>query len=286
MRLDYAGETSPGLVRKRNEDALLMLPRENLFVVADGMGGHEAGDVASRLAVESMAAFFEMTANRDCAAWPHVASGVDNPHGRRLVSSIQHAHHMILKASRSQAELGKMGTTVVALHLAGSAAFLAHVGDSRCYGFSAGRLRRITCDHTVAEQLRDEYDLTAKQKEMVATMEHVVTRALGVGPTEDIAVDLSGFLLREGDMLLLCSDGLTLEVPDADIARILREADSAGNACQRLVREANEAGGRDNVTAVVIKYVEGDRVAASAVAAEETLEATRVDIPPDLIDEE
>jgi len=141
-------------------------------------------------------------------------------------------------------------------------------------------------DHTLADYLRQRFRLDPQEEERVASLEHVVTRALGIDPSQDVEVDLVMLVPKPGEMFLLCSDGLTLHVPDSEIAEILGEAATLQSACQRLVARALKQGGHDNITAVVVKFIGGDPAPDSSVSDEETEEATMVDSLPVFSDEE
>jgi protein phosphatase len=230
-----AGQTDRGLVRARNEDSFLMLEEHSLYAVADGMGGYEGGELASRLAVETLGRDFRsgvfLGAQKD--AIPRGAS--------ELGRSIQRANGVIREKAQEDRLLASMGTTLVAARfmLNKQRLYVGHVGDSRCYRLRRGMLRQLTTDHTMAT-------LGVKG----ASSTHL-SRALGPQPT--VVVDLIIAKPMPGDLYLLCSDGLTKMVPGEDLEELLASASDPGNVVQQLVERANRAGGKDNVTVVVIK---------------------------------
>lgn len=242
MRLAAIGTSDVGRRRARNEDAYLLLPEAGLFAVADGLGGHASGEVASRVAIEAMGACFP---------------GLPGDPTDRLREAFDEANRALRARGADDPRLAGMGTTLVAAFVPGSGpGAVAHAGDSRAYLFREGRLERLTEDHTLLQQF------IRKARPSVAEIEafphrHVVVRALGMRETEDPEVRLVE--IREGDLLLLCSDGLTGMVPDGEMERILREEGSdVLRANQRLLDAADAAGGEDNVTAVLVAVVELD----------------------------
>ena len=273
MKLRHAGHTDPGLTRDHNEDTYLEFAEENLFVVADGMGGHEKGEVASQLAVDSIREFFCLSTSQSVAEWPHAALGVQNYHACRLVSSIEYAHKKILEGSQGDQELSQMGTTVVCIYFAGSCAFIAHVGDSRCYRLYNGTLVRATRDHSLVDQIKNRRDLPWEVQSNLAAMKHIVSRALTAHVDADAEVELSIVVPRPGEKFLLCSDGLTCELADSEISQFLGQVGSPEQICQSLVDSANTKGGRDNITTVVIEFVEGEPDPEFGIGEEETIEA-------------
>ncbi|HXA53330.1 MAG TPA: Stp1/IreP family PP2C-type Ser/Thr phosphatase [Solirubrobacteraceae bacterium] len=245
----YAG-TDTGLQRRANEDALLA--RAPLFVVADGMGGARAGEVASKLAVESFHDGVPFGASPEQA----------------LAASALAANARIHSLSRENAEQAGMGTTLTAVYVGEREVAIAHVGDSRAYCLRDGELMRLTDDHSLVDELIREGRLTPAEAE-----EHpqrsIITRALG--PEETVEVDTRSFRARGGDIYLLCSDGLTSMVPEVRLAEILREHAGAPlrDTGERLIDEANRAGGRDNVTVILLRLEEMGVDAPGAVPADD-----------------
>jgi protein phosphatase len=230
----YTG-TDTGLQRRANEDSLLA--RSPLFVVADGMGGARAGEVASRIAVESF----------------HAGLGDPTHPEERLAAGAHAANARIHELSLSNAEHAGMGTTLTAVYVGPEEVAIAHVGDSRAYCLRDGELLRLTDDHSLVDELIREGRLTPEEAE-----EHpqrsIITRALG--PEESVEVDTRSFRARAGDVYLLCSDGLTSMVPEAHVAAILREHTILRDAGEALIAAANHAGGRDNITVILLRLEE------------------------------
>ena len=254
MKIAYHALTDVGRKRKGNEDSLFINPEQNLFVVADGMGGHAAGEVASRVAVESINEFVCMTSGDEEITWPFGLDESMSYDGNRLKTSVRYANNKVLAATKESAEYEGMATTVVAVLIDGATANLAHVGDSRIYLFRNGSLLQLTSDHSwVNEQLQGGM-LTAEQARS-HPLRNVVTRALGGKPDLDVEMQVHEAL--PGDMLLLCSDGLTTMVPDAEIQRLLSESGGElEKAAAVLVEEANKHGGEDNITVILLQFVE------------------------------
>jgi PPM family protein phosphatase len=234
MRIvDSAGSTDAGRKRRRNEDAFVRDPP--LFAVADGMGGAQAGEVASRLAA---AAFREF----------HGADELDPE--ERLVAIIQEANRRILERARSDAEASGMGTTITAALVSGSGVAVGHVGDSRAYRLREGRLEQLTEDHSLVADLVRSGRLTPEEAD-THPQRSVITRALGT----DSEVDVDTFTVEAapGDVFLLCSDGLTTMVDDEEVSQTVASADTLDQAAKGLVKAANRAGGEDNITVVLFE---------------------------------
>jgi protein phosphatase len=245
MRLAAIGATDVGRKRSQNEDAFLVMPESGLFCVADGLGGHASGEVASRMAVEEMAAFFRATDSDPPAG----------AHGDRVAEAIRLANRAILARARAEPELSGMGTTLVAGYFAEDGPLVVgHVGDSRAYLFRGGELRRLTEDHSLLQDFIRQSRPSAAQIDAFPH-KNVIVRAVGM--RDEVEVDLSRVDVREGDVLLLCCDGLFGMVSDEQMAEILREeGGEILRANQRLVDAANDAGGADNVTSVLVQVVE------------------------------
>jgi len=261
VQVRIEGATDIGKRRSRNEDSWLVLAGENLVVVADGMGGHGGGDLASQIAVKALRDFFERTGVEAEVTWPHVAMddelNLDDVSASRLVSAIQFAHRCIALEVQRDPKLAGMGTTIVCALFAEGKVYVAHVGDSRCYCLSDGSLWQITDDHTLANHVRKRFeDLSNEQEVRLDSLKHVVVRALGGSDLSDAQVDLTILEPAAGDLFLLCSDGLTGELGDTEIRQILTGGEDLGVMCDTLVERANEAGGRDNIT-VALARVDG-----------------------------
>lgn len=252
MKISYQAVTDVGRKRKGNEDSLFVNPEMRLFVVADGMGGHAAGEVASRIAVDSINEFVCLTGGDDEITWPFGLDESISYDGNRLKTAVRYANRKVLDATRESSEYEGMATTVAAVLVDGDTANLAHVGDSRIYLFREGQLSLLTNDHSwVNEQLQNGV-LTAEQAR-THPLRNVVTRALG--GRNDLLVEMQAHPMLTGDLLLLCSDGLTTMLPDEEIGRLVREADGdVTSAADALVAEANARGGEDNITVVLVRF--------------------------------
>ncbi len=256
LRLRSAGHTDVGRKRKSNEDSFAIAPDHNLFIVADGMGGHAAGEVASRLAVESIERHISGSDPRREPTIP--ASFRSGPAGdaalsvpaRRVLNAVRLANQEIVRSVKKHREMRGMGTTVVIAYVDGARAVIGSVGDSRAYLVRDDALRQLTSDHTfVNEQVRAGALSTSEARKHPAR--NILTRA--VGSQEDVEVDLVEQDLKAGDTLLLCSDGLTTMVEDDDILKTIRaHPGHPDSACRALVDLANEHGGDDNVTVVLV----------------------------------
>ena len=252
VRITAEALSDVGRKRKGNEDALCLNSEQRLYVVADGMGGHAAGEVASKVAVDAIAEFVELTGGNQEITWPFGLDDSISYEGNRLKTAVRHANTRVIEATRESAEYEGMATTVAAVLVDGDVANLAHVGDSRIYLFSNESIEQLTRDHSwVNEQI--ENGAISPEQARSHPLRNVVTRALGGRP--DLVVDIQSRRMAAGDMLLICSDGLTTMVTDDDIARILREADGdVAKGASALVSEANERGGEDNITVVLLKF--------------------------------
>ena len=226
----YAAATDRGLVRANNEDAYLLAPP--LFAVADGMGGHRAGEVASAEALQTLA----KQAGHDTDS---------------LVAAVDAANSAVYARASSSPDLAGMGTTITAMVITHDGVQIVHVGDSRAYRLRDGRLRRLTQDHTVVDRLAREGKITQDEIEH-HPQRSVLERALGVSP--EVAADVQLIDVHPGDRLLLCTDGLTSMLHDDDIRRVLHTERDPQAATQRLIREALNAGGKDNVTAIIVDF--------------------------------
>ena len=250
MDVKAFGLTHVGRQRQHNEDAFLVEDDALLFLVADGMGGHAAGEIASRIAVDSISEFILHT-KEDDGTWPHAYDEHYKRSTNRLMAAVRMANTRVLEAMRKDARLRGMGTTVVACMADDTTVSVAHVGDSRAYMIRDGQLSRITNDHSwVFEQVQAGM-LTEAEAEK-HPLRNVITRALG-GALQ-VTPDASEVESKPGDVFLLCSDGLTGMVPESEILKIVTANDSdLEKACRELIDAANERGGLDNVTAVLVR---------------------------------
>jgi protein phosphatase len=244
--MEFAYRTDVGQQRADNQDYVGLFKNEvgaTLAIVADGMGGHQGGDVASEMAVSHIGYAFEKTAATDisiAAKW--------------LIFELQKENDLILERGQQFSDLSGMGTTIVAVLTLGSRFVVANIGDSRAYLYRHDHLVQITEDHSLVNELVRSGELTPEEAENFPR-KNVITRSLGVAPDVDADVNIYG--LETGDMLLLCSDGLTKTVPDASIAQVLANDDKLEVKAQTLIDQANKAGAPDNVTAL-LAYADGE----------------------------
>jgi PPM family protein phosphatase len=248
--LRWGGATHVGRVRTLNEDHFVARPDENLWVVADGMGGHNGGEIASEIASETVGTAF-------------VHRSIDG-----LIEAVETANAAVYNAGVEDPQLTGMGTTVVALavvdHEATEVLAIANVGDSRCYRYADGELDQVTTDHSLVAEMVREGSLSPEEA-AVHPQRNIVTRVLGVH--DDVPVDIFAVDPYPGDRYLLCSDGLFNEVPEEGIASVLRSVADPNQAAAELVHLAIDGGGRDNITVVLVDVVEDGGRAAEASAA-------------------
>ena len=237
--ITYAGLTDIGRVRETNEDAFAINPKVGLMVVADGLGGHQAGEVASTFVVENLPRQLAMGR----------AAGMEDSQGAEqlLRQSLLMVAEQLRDMGAAAPKCDGMGATVVAGLVADTTLIIAHLGDSRAYRLRNGILERLTQDHNLGNALRDKGVIQGDAEDMPEY--HMLRRFMGMD--KPLAPDIAGFDLRERDRFLLCSDGLTNMLDDTDISDILMCETSCEEACSQLVTRANQAGGYDNVTVVV-----------------------------------
>jgi protein phosphatase len=219
--------------------------RGHVFLVADGVGGNRAGEVASRLSAIAVEEFLLNTLRR----FTNLAAGEEHGALRDLQFALRQADACLFDEAARHPEWSGMGTTLTLAFVVDGRLFIAHAGDSRCYILSAGALRQLTQDHTVVAELAQKGVLTREQQSN-HPWRHVVTNLLG-GKDPGVRVDVHSLEVQSGDILLLCSDGLTEMVSDEQIAAILHAETQPELACAKLIAEANRLGGRDNVTVIV-----------------------------------
>jgi protein phosphatase len=243
--------TDVGLQRDHNEDSYAVLSEYDLFIVADGMGGHRAGDVASKLATESIADFFRSTSRED-ATWPFHFDTSLSEEENRLVAGIRVANRQIFERSIRSRDCAGMGTTVVGALFSRkkNRIYVGHVGDSRAYRVRKGSISQLTRDHSLFnDYIMAMPELTEEQRAELPR--NVITRALGM--QDSVVVDLISDEPQPGDVYLLCSDGLSGMLSDDQILDVVSSTDEAYETCRRLIARANENGGEDNITALVIR---------------------------------
>jgi len=289
VRIDVSALSHPGYHRANNEDHYLIsrlgrtlqtidtsLPTGDVtecaeevnyvMIVADGMGGHAAGEIASRMAISAL-----VSLALDLPDW---IFKVDEDHAREIErrsrTRVQEVGAILVERSQADPALEGMGTTLTAARSLGRDLMITHVGDSRAYLFRACALHRLTRDHTYAQLLVDAGQL-APGGLASSPHRHILTNALG-GSIADVQVDTDRLRLEDGDRVLLCSDGLSDLVDDGTLTRILEGATRSSDACERLVQQALDCGGRDNVTVIVAAYrIQDDAV--STMVAEKGAEA-------------
>jgi serine/threonine protein phosphatase PrpC len=244
--------THPGLVRPTNEDALYCDTASGLFVVADGMGGHQAGEVASHMAVETIRTFLESTHGDRDLTWPYGFNPQLSFNGNRLVTAVKLANLRVFQQGEEQQAYSGMGTTIVAALVERGQLTFCGVGDSRLYLMSPGRFTQLTHDDSwVATVLANEPGVDEASLAH-HPMRHVLTNVIGA--RDDTEVEIGECPLRVADTLLLCSDGLHGTLDDATIQLVLAAGGSAQDVAQRLVGAALERQASDNVTVVVVRY--------------------------------
>jgi protein phosphatase len=251
LRAVAEGLSDVGLQREHNEDSFVVMGEFELYVVADGMGGHRAGDVASKLATETISEFFRQTANDD-VTWPFHFDPNLSEEENRLLTGIRVANRQIYERSTRSREYHGMGTTVVGAMFSARRRriYIGHVGDSRAYRVRDHKIAQLTRDHSlINDYLLAMPDLTEEQRSELP--KNVITRALGM--QDQVVVDLSHDIPQPGDVYLLCSDGLSGMVSDEEINDIISSTPDVKAACQKLIDRANEQGGEDNVTAVLVR---------------------------------
>jgi serine/threonine protein phosphatase PrpC len=251
MKIRYAAKTDVGMKRTHNEDYFSLMEDEQLFIVADGMGGHSSGEVASRLAAETVSEFYQRTKDED-ATWPYKMDRNLSYIENRLVCGIKLANYKIYEAASKDIRFKGMGTTIVTCLLNGNKIFIAHVGDSRCYRLRGGAVSQVTRDHSLLEDYKDAKPDMTEEEERNFPHKNVITRALGMRDT--VQVDIRTEEVIDGDMFLLCSDGLSGMVSDEVIQETLANAhEDLERTVAELVDLANRSGGTDNITTLVLQ---------------------------------
>lgn len=258
MRIDVGARTSVGRVRENNEDAYLVAEPEKLYVVSDGMGGEAHGEVASALTVKTIVEQCKASIGDSAMTFDGIPKPELSTRANRLTSAVRIANRAIFHAAAADESKRGMGATVVAAWLdisstaEGPRLSIAHVGDSRIYLLHGAELKQLTSDHSlVAEQVR--HGLLTREQAAISEFQNVLTRALG--PREEVKVDAADHQIALGDSLLLCTDGVTRLIADDEIALVMSKAASAQAAADQLVATADERGGPDNSTAIVVRLL-------------------------------
>lgn len=252
LRLEFAAKTDTGLVRSHNEDCVAISPEHGFAILADGMGGYQAGEVASGIATAVLKESLEEGLARLSDKWPHL-QGSGQVH-QLMEEAIHRANNTILDAARAESRYEGMGTTLVAALFRGDTVTIAHVGDSRAYRLRQGDLLQITKDHSLLQEQLDA-GLISPEWARFSAIKNLVTRAVGVGP--DMEVEMHDHHVEAGDLYLLCSDGLSDMLAEQEMSEILLEnkRQPLNNACEMLVQKANDNGGRDNISVILINVL-------------------------------
>ena len=251
FRIEVAGETNVGRKRNHNEDNFAIMSDFGLFVVADGMGGHASGEVASQMALDALSEFFAATQDDPERTWPYKMDRTKGYEENRLITGIKLANLRIFETGQRELKKRNMGTTIVTLFTANDGVYVAHVGDSSVYRVRGGKLELVTEDHWL---LDDYIKMKRLTEEEIANFPHknVIVRALGMKDT--VKVDTRFEIPQVGDTYLLCSDGLAGPVSDQEIQQIMGQYSDLKTASSKLIERANENGGPDNVTCVLVRW--------------------------------
>jgi protein phosphatase len=252
LRIEVAGATDVGRKRTHNEDNFAIFAEFGLYIVADGMGGHASGEVASKMAVDTMREFFAATADDPERTWPYKMDRTKGYEENRLITGIKLSNLRIYDAAQRNSKQRGMGTTMVALFAVEDGVYVAHVGDSRVYRVRDNAIEQLTEDHSLLNDYKKMKRLT---EEEIANFPHknVIVRALGMKDT--VKVDTRFEAPRAGDMVLLCTDGLSGPVPDPEILRVVTSENDLPNCAKKLIDAANEAGGPDNVSCILARWI-------------------------------
>jgi protein phosphatase len=248
--VEVVGQTDVGRKRAHNEDHFAILPEYGLFMVADGMGGHALGEIASQMAVDTLHEFFAATADDPLRAWSHKRDRARLYEQYRLKAGIKLCNQRIYEYGQKFCSERGMGTTLCALVAVEDGFCIAHVGDSRVYRIREGTIEQLTEDHSLLNDYMKLKKLTAEEVDNFRE-KHVLVRALGTD--HDVQVDTRFESARAGDVWLLCSDGLCDAVTDQRMLEIVQNAADLPTAVRRLVETANEHGGPDNITCVIAR---------------------------------
>ena len=253
-KLAYAGLSDVGMKRTHNEDNLKLLPDHNLFIVADGMGGHASGEVASQIAVETIEGFFKDSGADEDITWPYKEDKARTFLENLLINSVRYANLRVFEKASEDAKYKGMGTTFVGVMFQENRYYVAHVGDSRCYRVREKKIEQLTEDHSLLNDYKKMARLTPEEEKNFPH-KNIIVRALGM--KDSVLVDVSSDALRIGDLFILCSDGLSGEVDDPEILSIVNDNyEDVEAMCRSLIQAACANGGKDNVTTIIIKVVD------------------------------
>ncbi len=250
VRIRYAAKTDVGMKRSHNEDYFSLIEDEKVFIVADGMGGHASGEVASKMASDVMNEFYQHSKDMD-ATWPFRYDPTLSYPENRMVAAIRLANQRIFESAMKNPNLRGMGTTLVGCMFVGDCAYVAHVGDSRCYRVNGGKIEQLTRDHSLLEDYKEARPDMSEEEARNFPHKNVITRALGMRDT--VVVDIKKHDVNDGDTFVLCSDGLCGMLEDPEIEKIVTEAPSLEASVADLIDQANRAGGNDNITAMLVQ---------------------------------
>ena len=254
MKLEHAGATHVGMKRDHNEDNFLLMPEMNLFAVADGMGGHSSGEVASQIAVDTIHQFFQETEGDDEITWPYKPSRERSYEENRFAASVMLANRNIFEQSMESPKYKGMGTTFVGMFMHGKKTVYAHAGDSRAYLVRDGNITQLTEDHSLLNDYKKIQPMTPEEEEAFPH-KNIIVRALGMKETLDVEVSTAE--PKVGDIVVICSDGLCGEVTDPDILKyVLETPDDLQKGVDTLIKAACDNGGKDNVTVILVKFLQ------------------------------
>ncbi len=253
LRIEVAGQTDVGRKRNHNEDSFAIFPEHGLYIVADGMGGHASGEVASKLAIDTLHEFFDSTSEDPERTWPYKMDRAKGYEENRLVTGIKLSNLRIFEQAQRNSKQRGMGTTLATLFAVEDGFYVSHVGDSRCYRIREGQIEQLTEDHSLLNDYKKMKRLT---EEEIANFPHknVIVRALGMKDT--VKVDIRFEHPRAGDVLLLCSDGLSGPVADPQILDLATSNPDLTQFVQKLITAANERGGPDNITCIAARWIQ------------------------------
>jgi PPM family protein phosphatase len=253
LRIEVAGQTDVGRKRSHNEDSFAIMADLGLYIVADGMGGHASGEVASKMAIDTLQEFFAAPADAPERTWPYKMDRSKGYEENRLITGVKLCNLRIFESARANPRQRGMGTTLVVLFAVEDGVYVGHVGDSRVYRVRDQRIEQLTEDHSLLNDYKKMKRLT---EEEIANFPHknVIVRALGM--KETVKVDTRFETPRAGDVVILCSDGLSGPVSDPQMLEIILKHSDLTQATAALIAGANENGGPDNITCVVARWVE------------------------------
>jgi serine/threonine protein phosphatase PrpC len=250
MKIRYAAKTDVGMKRTHNEDYFSLIEDEQLFIVADGMGGHAMGEVASKMAADTLGEFYQRTKDED-ATWPYKMDRQLSYVENRLVCGIKLANWKIYEAATKDPRCKGMGTTLVSCLISGDKVYFAHVGDSRGYRIRGDQIKQMTRDHSLLEDYKEAKPDMSDEEQRNFPHKNVITRALGMRDT--VQVDIKHDSIEDADTFLLCCDGLSGMIDDKKMIEIVKSADGdLEKAVATLVDQANRNGGVDNITVILL----------------------------------